>query len=211
MLEGVTWFGHASFRVEIAGRVIYFDPWKIRHPTPADLILISHSHFDHFSPEEIRGLCKDSTEIAGPPDCLPKFKGIVQRRQSTIRAVIPGQTFTVEEMKIEVFPAYNLNKPFHPKNMRWAGFVVTVGGQRVYHAGDTDFVKEIRLVQCDLAFVPVSGTYVMTAEEAADFCNLVKPNVAVPMHWGDIVGTRADAERFQALHNGRTEILDKAL
>ncbi|MGH8104579.1 MAG: MBL fold metallo-hydrolase [bacterium] len=209
MAEGIVWLGHASFRLTLDGKVIYIDPWKVKRPAPADLVLITHTHFDHFAPDEIRQLCKDSTEIVGPYDCLPKLRGIVQRRQDSIRAVGPGDSFVVHDLRIRAFPAYNLNKDFHPKNKKWVGYLIEAGGRRVYHAGDTDAIHEIRTAQCDVALLPVSGVYVMSAEEAAELAQVIQPSLAIPMHWGDIVGTRADAERFKSLYKGQTEILEK--
>ena len=192
MLENIHWTGHAGFKIKY-NQVIYIDPFRIKETEPADLIIITHEHFDHLSPEDIRRILDKNTIIITTPNCASKLSG-------TVKTISPGKTVEIEGIKIEAVPAYNINKDFHPKSKSWIGVVITVGGMRVYHAGDTDNIPEMRnLRDIDVALLPVSGTYVMTAEEAAEAANTIMPKVAVPMHYGTIIGTRADAERFKRL------------
>ena len=204
-LQGLTWLGHASFRLERGGVVVYFDPWTIAgEPHDADLILISHPHFDHLSAADAMKVAKvpgeggkSDTVIVTVTECVPKLEEA--KFPGTVQVVKPGEQVKVKGISIEAVPAYNTNKTFHPKEKEWAGFIVEVDGTRLYHAGDTDFIPEMETFRTDVALLPVSGTYVMTAEEAAEAAKAIKPKVAVPMHYGSIVGSGADAKRFQTL------------
>lgn len=189
--------GHDTFRLD-GSPVIYFDPWKLPAGSPAaDLILVSHEHFDHCSPEDVRLLSGPTTVVVAPPVAAEKLPGA--------RALRPGETLTVGAVQVEAVPAYNVNKfrspgvPFHPKAAGHNGYIVTVGGERLYHAGDTDHIPEMKGYRCDVALLPVSGTYVMTADEAAAAAADIRPRVAVPMHYGDIVGGAAEVARFRTL------------
>jgi L-ascorbate metabolism protein UlaG (beta-lactamase superfamily) len=203
MLEKIFWLGHSSIR--IAGeKVIYIDPWKIGGGK-ADLILISHSHFDHLSVEDVEKIRKPETVILTTPDSAAKLAG-------DVREIRPGDAVTVKGIRVEAVPAYNTIRmrspgvPFHPREEGWLGFVVTAGGKRIYYAGDTDLTPEMKDVRADIAILPVGGTYTMNAEEAAELANLLRPEEAIPIHWGDIVGSAADAERFKALCRVPVEI-----
>lgn len=192
MLDSIHWLGHDSFRID--GEVtIYIDPWKLKpNSPPADLILITHEHYDHFSIEDIEAVRKKDTECVAPASVGVKLKGKVH----TVR---PGDRITARGIAIDVLPAYNLEKRFHPRKAGHVGYIVTVGGQRIYHTGDTDAIPEMAGLKPDIAMVPVSGTYVMDAVEAVEAVHLIQPQVAIPMHYGDIVGTAADAELFKQL------------
>jgi L-ascorbate metabolism protein UlaG (beta-lactamase superfamily) len=203
MLEKIFWLGHSSIR--IAGeKVIYIDPWKIGGGK-ADLILISHSHFDHLSVEDVEKIRKPETVILTTPDSAAKLAG-------DVREIRPGDAVTVKGIRVEAVPAYNTIRmrspgvPFHPREEGWLGFVVTAGGKRIYYAGDTDLTPEMKDVRADIAILPVGGTYTMNADEAAELANLIRPGEAIPIHWGDIVGSAADAERFKALCRVPVEI-----
>lgn len=200
MVENIHWLGHDSFRVD--GPVtIYVDPWQVPAGAPqADLVLITHDHYDHCSPEDVRRISKADTVVVTVAAAAKKLKG-------DVRVVRPGDSLTVKGVPIEVVPAYNVNKRFHPKSAGHVGFVFTVGGQRIYHAGDTDFIPEMKNLQVDIALLPVSGTYVMTAAEAAEAAQAIKPQVAIPMHYGEIVGSKSDAERFRELYTGEVVVL----
>ncbi len=200
MVKNIHWLGHDSFR--IAGPVtIYVDPWQLPAGSPqADLILVTHDHYDHCSPEDVAKISKADTVIVTIAAAAKKFKG-------DVRVVKPGDSLTVKGIPIEVVPAYNVNKKFHPRDAGHVGFIFTVEGQRIYHAGDTDFIPEMKDCKVDIALLPVSGTYVMTADEAASAAKAINPKVAIPMHYGEIVGSREDAERFQKLYEGEVVIL----
>ena len=201
LLEGITWLGHDSFRIKAPEAVIYVDPWKLHDAEPADLILITHEHHDHFSAEDVKRLLKPDTTIVTVSAVAKQLKGDVQ-------TVKPGDSLTVKGIKIETVPAYNPAKQFHPKAAGHVGFIITAGGRRIYHAGDTDVIPEMANIQTDVALLPVGGKYTMTASEAAEAANLIKPKVAVPMHWGGIIGTHADAEAFKKGSKVPVEILE---
>ncbi len=193
VIQGVDieWLGHDSFKISYGGKSIYIDPFKVSSGS-ADLILVTHEHFDHCDTASINKLSSEGTVVVAPSGCKSKLD-----RTITISA---GDKKTANGISIEAVPAYNTNKPYHPKGLG-VGYVITIGGKRVYHAGDTDRILEMkRLGGIDMALLPVSGTYVMTAGEAAAAANEdIKPKVAIPMHYGSIVGSRADAERFKKL------------
>jgi len=199
MVEKISWFGHASVRIK-SGKTIYIDPWKIKGSEKADLILITHSHYDHLSPEDVKRLQKKETVILATPDCLSQLSG-------DVRAVKPGDRLTVLGVDVEVVPSYNLKKAFHPKGNSWVGYVVVVEGSRIYYPGDTDFIPEMKNIRADVVILPVGGTYTMDAREAAEAVNTMKPKVAVPIHYGDIVGSLKDAQKFKEFAEVPVEIL----
>lgn len=192
MIEGISWLGHASFRITVGDMVIYIDPWKLQQPKDADLVLVTHGHRDHLSVVDIAKVANSSTVIVCPSCCRASLAGRVERVQ-------PGDTVTVKGVSIEAVPSYNVDKPHHPREQGNVGYVIELGGRRIYHAGDTDLIPEIADIRCDVALLPAGGKYTMNAAEAAEALELIKPKVAIPMHWGDIVGTREDAERFKSL------------
>ena len=182
-------------------RVIYIDPYQLEFPEVGDIILVTHDHGDHCSPDDVKWLRKGATVIVAPEACVSKFKG-------DVRAVTPGDTLTIRGVTVEVVPAYNVDKEFHPKEAGGVGYIVTtVEGLRIYHAGDTDLIPEMEQVQADVALLSVGGTYTMDAVEAAEAANLIKPRLAIPMHWGSLVGSREDAEKFRDLCQVEVRIL----
>jgi len=197
-INKIHWLGHDSFRVD-GIKTLYFDPFQINGGPGADLIFISHDHFDHCSPEDVEKIRKESTVIITENDSAKKLKG-------DIRVLKPGEKREVEGVKIEAVPAYNTDKDFHPRKNGWLGFIVEMDGVRVYHAGDTDFIPEMNGMQVDIALLPVSGTYVMTAEQAVTAAKAIQPKVAVPMHYGAIVGDEQDASLFQKALAGIVEV-----
>ncbi len=194
----IHWLGHDSFRIEGDGLVLYFDPFQLTGGPKADLILISHDHFDHCSPADVAMVSTAKTVIVTIAAAAAKLAG-----HGPLQIVKPGDRVTVKGIPIEAVPAYNVNKfrspgvPFHPKEAGHVGFVITVGGQRIYHTGDSDCIPEMADIQTDIALLPVSGTYVMTADEAVEAARLLRPGLAIPMHVGSGIGSLDDAERFQ--------------
>lgn len=204
------WLGHDTFLLHTGdGKNIYFDPYKIVNgDKKADYILITHSHYDHCSIDDIKKVIKESTVIIATPDCLSKFTSLNIRNVSLVK---PGDIAVIQDMKLEVVPAYNTDKNFHPKDQEWVGYVLEVDGRRIYHAGDTDVIPEMmNLKGIDYALLPVSGTYVMTAAEAVTACDYIKPRHAIPMHYGEIVGASSDAEIFKKNAKCDVIILNKS-
>lgn len=206
----ISWLGHDSFRITdvLENRIIYIDPFKLGKAGPADIILITHDHYDHCSVEDMKKISTEKTVILAPPDCQSKFQGKMDFRECVI--MTPGKSVVMGNISVEAIPAYNTNKHFHPKDNDWLGYVVDMNSKRIYHSGDTDFIPEMsKLRNIDVALMPVSGTYVMTADEAAKAVESFKPKVAVPMHYGAIVGAKSDAEKFKQLSKVKVEILEK--
>jgi len=207
----IFWLGHDCFRVE-GSKVVYTDPFRIKGGRPADILLITHSHFDHLSPEDIRKISSRETVAVAPESCLRELRKIQLR---DVKNIAPGESVEVSGVKVEAVPAYNVDKfrspgvVFHPKEELYVGYIFTLDGVRFYHAGDTDPVSEMEGLNVDVAFIPVSGTYVMTAEEAAKAVGKIKPKLAIPMHYGTIVGDVRDAERFRRLATCRVQIAEK--
>ena len=191
MLENIFWLGHSTIRID-GEKVIYIDPWKLRDPKGADLILISHSHHDHLSPEDVGKIQKNDTVIITTRDCAAELSG-------DVRIVEPGDVVRIGEIEVEAVSSYNIGKAFHPKENNWIGFVVTVMGKRIYYCGDTDLIPEMENIGADIMIAPVGGTYTMNAEEGARAVNMIRPRVAIPVHYGDIVGSIEDAEKFRDL------------
>jgi len=198
VLKQLSWLGHDGFLYQ-GEKTVYFDPYQISGGPPADIILVSHEHFDHCSPEDIQKIQKEDTVIVTEADSAKKLSGKVQ-------VVKPGDTITVQGITVEAVPSYNTNKDFHVKAKGWLGFIVTLNGVRVYHPGDTDFIPEMKAIKTDIALLPVSGTYVMTAQEAAEAAKALKPKIAIPMHYGAIVGSEEDAKTFADLLKGVVEV-----
>jgi L-ascorbate metabolism protein UlaG (beta-lactamase superfamily) len=196
VLKGITWLGHASVRIDAPTAVIYIDPWKLKSFKPADILLISHEHYDHFSKEDVAKLCTEATVIVTTPMVAEQLTG-------DVRAVRPGDTVTVKGITIEAVAAYNTNKRrptgelCHPPEDGKLGFVLDVDGVRIYHSGDTDVIPEMANVKTDVAILPVSGKFTMTAAEAVEAVSILKPKVAIPIHYGVIAGDLADAEQFK--------------
>jgi len=189
VVKNITWLGHDGFLIKGDGKAIAIDPFQVKDCESADIILVTHEHYDHCSPEDIQKIQKASTVIVTEANSAAKLSG-------DVRVVQPGDKLTVEGIPIEVVPSYNTNKNFHPKENGWLGFIVTIEGVRIYHAGDTDMIPEMASFDVDVALLPVSGTYVMTAEEAVEAAKMINPKLAIPMHYDTIVGSSDDAQRF---------------
>jgi L-ascorbate metabolism protein UlaG (beta-lactamase superfamily) len=203
----VHWLGHDSFVLR-GSRTVVFDPFKAKGDYKADLLLISHEHFDHLSPDDIKRFSNESTTIVAPRICESQLSGFKMQRQ----IVEPGSKVQLKGVAVEAVPAYNTDKfrspgkVFHPKEDGRVGYVVTLDGVRFYHAGDSDATPEMKSLDVDVAFLPVSGTYVMTAEEAAAAAKAMRTKVAVPMHFGAIVGGKGDGQRFKELVGPSCEV-----
>lgn len=195
MLENIEVLCHSSIKIS-KGKVIYIDPFKIdKNYNDADIIFITHDHYDHYSEEDIDKVRKSDTVIVAPEELLTKLlrKGF---RQNYIITIEPDEEDIVEGIKFETIPAYNTNKQFHPKENGWVGYIIELAGNRYYIAGDTDITEENKKVKCDVAFVPVGGTYTMDFKEAAQLINIIKPKFAIPVHYGSVVGSKQDSTDF---------------
>lgn len=203
MLEDVTVLCHSSIKI-CKEKVIYIDPFRIeKNYNDADIIFITHDHYDHYSEEDIQKVRKVDTTIVIPESLLSKVQF---EKQNTI-TVKPNEKYIVKGINIETIPAYNINKKFHPKENNWIGYILEINKVRYYIAGDTDVTGENKKVKCDIAFVPVGGTYTMNCKEAALLINEIKPKIAVPTHYGEIVGTKQDAVNFKKLVNSEINVL----
>lgn len=195
MLRNIEVLCHSSIRIN-KEKIIYIDPFKIdKNYNDADMIFITHDHYDHYSEEDIYKVKKDETVIIIPKDLLTKTskKGF---KQNNIITVMPNEKYIVEGINFTTVPAYNTNKKFHPKENKWIGYIIELQGNKYYIAGDTDVTEESKKVKCDVAFVPVGGTFTMDFKEAASLINDIKPKIAIPIHYGSIVGTKQNAVDF---------------
>lgn len=208
MLENITVNAQSSIRIA-AEKVIYFDPFRITNAAnDADIIFITHEHFDHFSPEDIAKAASDDTIFVVPASMKNTAldSGISADK---LIALDPDTKTEVCAIPVETVPAYNLSKQFHPKNNGWLGYIITLDGQRIYVAGDTDAALEVKSVSCDVAMIPIGGTYTMDYREAADLINEMKPKTVIPTHYGSVVGNKTDGEAFMQLVGSSIEVVLK--
>lgn len=183
---------------------IYFDPFKISSEThDASIIFITHSHYDHFDLDSINKVKNDKTIFIIPDDDNIKSK------LDNYQVVYPNTKYNINNLVIETIPSYNLNKPFHPKDNNWLGYLVTIDNETYYIMGDTDITPENKLVKCDYLFIPIGGTYTMDYIEAANLTNIIKPKIVFPIHYGSIVGDKEDYNRFKDLVNNDIEVIKK--
>ena len=214
LLESVTWLGHSGFLIRAGRARVYIDPYRVPEGAPpADVILVTHHHYDHFSPQDVERLSTERTWLIGPPT-------VAERVAGQVVSIAPGQLVepdTVRGIDVRGIAAYNTSKrdkegkPFHSREAGGVGFDLRVRGERLYHAGDTDVIPEMDEVHgVEVALLPVSGVYVMTPGEAAEAARRIAPKVAIPMHWGEHIGTRADAQSFARKAPVEVRILDKA-
>tara|TARA_B100000315_G_C14476727_1_gene540984 strand:- start:308 stop:943 length:636 start_codon:yes stop_codon:yes gene_type:complete len=207
LIEKIHWLGHASFLIE-TDKTIIIDPFKTKTEKKADILFISHEHYDHCSPDDIEKVIQPSTIIITVPGNQSKIAPFADK-VADVKIVKPGDSLDIDSIHISVTPAYNTNKEFHPKSNDWVGFILTIDDTKLYYAADTDLIEEMNTIECDITILPVSGTYVMTPEEAAEATKILKPKVAIPMHYGDIVGTDEDAKKFESLCDCDVRILEK--
>lgn len=203
MLEKLSWLGHATFRLDDEA-ILYIDPWKLDDKeTKAGVILVSHTHYDHFSSEDIEKISRKGTRLITTADVAKAYPG-----ESTV--IKPGETVDAAPFKITATHAYNIGKKFHPKENGWVGFLIEAPSGTLFYAGDTDLIpefEELKQVQIDVALLPVGGTYTMNAAEAVEAAKTIEPELAVPYHFGDIVGTGTDARQFESEYPGRSKVL----
>ncbi len=212
LLDAVEWLGHSGFRVKAPGGVVYIDPYRVEGGPEADVILVTHGHYDHFSPQDVARLSHERTVLVAPA-------AVAERVTGRVISIAPGEALEDELVRgvhLAAIPAYNTSKRdpsgnvFHPRDAGWVGFVINVRGEQLYHSGDTDVIPEMDTVAgVDVALLPVSGTYVMTAGEAAEAARRIQPGVAVPMHWGEHIGTYEDAVSFAERAPVEVRILER--
>ena len=201
MIDNIHWLGHDGFYLQ-GSKVVYFDPWEISGGPKADVVCISHEHFDHCSPDDVANISKDGTLIVTEAQSAEKLSG-------NIKVLKPGESIEEGGVKVTAVPSYNTDKDFHPKANDWLGFVVELDGVKIYHAGDADFIPEMNDLDVDIALIPVSGTYVMTADQGIEAARAIKPKIAVPMHYGKIVGDENDARKFAEALEGEMKVVVK--
>ena len=207
----LSWLGHDGFRIQ-NGKMVYIDPFKIAGGPKADIVLISHEHFDHLSVDDLKKIVTPNTIVVAHAQSSGELSKLKVKETKIIK---PGDKIKLDGITIEAVPAYNLNKGpepgkvFHPKEDGKLGFIVTVNNVRIYHAADSDHIPEMKGLNPDIALLPVSGTYVMTPQEAAEAAVSVNPKIAIPMHYDAIVGTKNDAETFKRLVKCEVKILEK--
>lgn len=201
--DNIFWLGHDTFRL-LGSRNIYIDPFEIQNQPKADIILITHEHSDHCDPASVKLLSCPGTHVVTEAAAAARLKknGLA----APLTVVEPGDEIEVDGVNIKIVPSYNLNKSFHPKEKKYLGFIVTLDGLSVYHAGDSDFIPEMADIKAQVALLPVSGTYTMTAEEAAQAALAINPEVAIPMHYGHVCGDLAMAQKFAAELSGKVKV-----
>ncbi len=212
VLDSLEWLGHSGFRINARGATVYIDPYRVSGGPKADLILVTHGHYDHFSLQDVERLSHGDTWLVAPA-------AVAERAKGRVVSIAPGELLELEPIPgvdVAAVAAYNTSKRdtdgrlFHPREAGCVGFDLNVRGERLYHSGDTDVIPEMdNVVGVDVALLPVSGTYVMTAGEAAEAARRIQPRVAVPMHWGEHIGTRADAEAFAEKAPVEVRILER--
>ena len=204
--ENIEVFEQNSIRITDRLGRIYIDSFQMREePHDAAYVLITHDHYDHFSPDDIKKVSNGKSVLIVPVNMLETAKKAALP-VGRICEVEPGKAYNIDGLEFETVPAYNNLKPFHPKSAGWVGYIVNIDGKRIYIAGDTDLTKENKAVKCDIALVPVGGTYTMDAKKAAELVNVIQPETAIPTHYGSIVGEEADAEAFAANTDSRIEV-----
>ncbi len=195
------WLGHSGFFVKNS-KTIYIDPFNIKDGSEAaDIILITHSHYDHCSFADIAKVAKEGTKIIVPPDCQSKITKL--NAKVKLEIIEPGQEIDYGKTKILAVPAYNIDKHFHPKDEQWVGYVIKMDDVIIYHSGDTDVIPEMQKLtgykqpgKEFVALLPVGGRFTMSAEEAVEAAKIIKPTLAIPIHWGSMIGTEVDAKEF---------------
>lgn len=209
MSDNIQVFTHSSIKITDRMGNIYIDPFEIKEEShDADFVLVTHSHYDHFSVKDILKVAKSSTILVVPASVEEDAREL-ERNVKEIVALKPGVYQEINGLELETVPAYNNIKPFHPKRAGWVGYILRVDGKRIYIAGDTGLTKEAKQVKCDIALVPIGGTYTMDAKKAADLINIIRPEIAIPTHYGNIVGKPNDAKTFAKLVSSPVKVVEK--
>ncbi|MBQ8188003.1 MAG: MBL fold metallo-hydrolase [Clostridia bacterium] len=208
MLGKITVNTHSSIRIA-AEKIIYIDPFKLEvAPHDADIIFVTHAHFDHFSPEDIEKIAKPET-VYVMPESMQKDAAKAGIADGNLVMLTPEQKTEICGIPVETVPSYNIGKPMHPKKNGWLGYILTVGTQRIYIGGDMDATPEAAAVQCDIAMLPIGGTYTMNAKEAAALVNEMRPKTVIPTHYGSIVGLKKDEKTFLKLVDDGIDVVIK--
>ena len=195
----IIWLGHAGFLIKNEtekSNIVYIDPFQLDNKDyeKADLIFITHSHYDHCSIEDIKKIIKQDSLIVCTSDVQSKIRKVVDNIK--VKIVEPGINFEISGLKVKTVNAYNIGKSFHPKNNYWLGYIIEINGIKIYHAGDTDVIPEMNTIKANIVLLPVGGAYTMTSYEAVKLAELIKPNLAIPMHYSSIIGNINDAKNF---------------
>ncbi len=208
MVKNIHWLGQAAVKINAAGKVIYIDPYQLKNTDQADIVLITHGHNDHLCLADIKKIITGKSIIIAPVDCYTKLQNL---NVTEIKTISPGQSLTLDDINISAVPAYNIVKAnFHPKSNKWVGYVLTIEGVRIYHAGDTERIPEMKDISCDIAMLPLGQTYTMNSvKEAADAAIDVKARIAIPIHYGLYEGTAEDAEEFKSLLKDKVDVIIK--
>ncbi len=208
MVEKIHWLGQAAVKIQAGDQIIYLDPFQIKKMDRANIILITHSHQDHYSPDDLGKVVTEKTVLIAPKDCAEKMKG---KFANQVIVSGPEMKTNVGGIQVEAVPAYNVVKTkFHPKENQWVGYILTIDGVRIYHAGDTERIPEMQNITCDIALLPLGQTYTMNSvQEAADAALDVKASIAIPIHYGLYEGKASDAEEFRKLLHGKVTVVIK--
>ncbi len=206
MVENIKWYGQSGIKITIDTLTIYIDPYQINATDPADIIFITHSHADHFSPTDINKILKKNTILVGPETCKDQMQEI---EVSEMIFLNPGEDREISGIKCQAIPAYNIKKTdFHPKENKWLGYILTIKGVKIYHAGDTERIPEMKDYECDIALLPLGQTYTMNSvEEAVQSALDIKATIAIPMHYGLYEGSLEDAQKFNNLLEGKIQVM----
>ena len=208
MIDKITVNTQSSIKIK-DNKIIYFDPFKITDKlNDADIIFITHDHYDHLDIESINNVKKDDTLLVIPSSIIGKIENNLFQENKIIM-VNPNEEYEILGYKVKTIPSYNINKKFHPKENKYVGYIITINNEDIYIAGDTDITEEMANVECDIALIPIGGTFTCTYEEAAEFINKIKPKYVIPIHYGSIVGSLSDGEKFQKLIEPDTKCVIK--
>lgn len=204
-IEKITWYGQAAVRIDNGEQIIFIDPYQLSSELKADVILITHSHKDHLSIPDIKRIAEEETQFVCPYDCEEILK---QEGFENITAVSPGDIINIDGTEIEAVRMYNLVKTqYHPMENNWTGFIIDVEGTRIYHAGDTERIPEMKSIECDIAMLPLGQTYTMNSvDEAAEAALDTGADIAIPIHYGMYEGSIENAREFEELLEGKIKV-----